>query len=61
MGLRLGVLLLSLSLAACQGGQGERTISGFAQGTTYHITWVDGTAVISVETVQHNIDQLLAE
>ncbi len=61
MGLRLGVLLLSLSLAACQGVNGERTISGFAQGTTYHITWVDGNPVTSGETVQKHVDQLLAE
>ena len=61
MCLRLIALLLFLSLAACQSGSSERTISGFAQGTTYHVTWVDGKSVASVETIQQKVDQLLAE
>lgn len=61
MPLRAIALLLLFNLMACQSSSGERKISGFAQGTTYHVTWIDGKARTSVETIQHSIDRLLAE
>jgi len=61
MRLRLIVLLLCFSLPACQHQNDERKISGFAQGTKYHVTWVADKSAASLENVQQSVDQLLAE